>query len=574
MRSKTIAELGIYLVCGVLVVLLFASCSEQAEDNNPSAGLPTPARLKAAGSSQEFELAIRNALKNAVSRKYIPSNLSEQFDAQNTELSTLAVDGTRTTEFSGTNLIEQGVDEADLVKTDGNRLYIAKPNPLPISILSVNDVAVDALIAPPPENNVPPEVRVMQFETQPALAKELYTLKLPQGVTQIHGMYLGNDSVSNDRQLTIVAAAREETSKYYYWSPNTVVLNYKVESDSAAELLWSFKIDSYHNATRVLNGKLYLLASKSLWVGLPVVEELASTEEQKRLELIDSLTLENILPKTWVDGQAKQMVRLDDCLITSDPTENSLFSANLLSILVIPLDNPNGTNSTCTPETSHEVYVSSQSIFVTSGEYDRDSLRYFTHVHKFAMEEDRVVYASSGKVPGWAGWWGNNFRLNEHNGDLRIITSEFIRPTGQEHRLFVLRDSTSGTRGMDVIAQIPNKARPGKIGKPSETIRSVRFGGDYAYVVTFLVTDPFYAINLKDPTDPYVEGEFELPGFSQYLHIVDNDTVLGVGKDVELENGLVWEQGVRLSLFDVRDKSNPQMISESLIGKRGTQTPL
>jgi len=114
------------------------------------------------------------------------------------------------------------------------------------------------------------------------------------------------------------------------------------------------------------------------------------------------------------------------------------------------------------------------------------------------------------------------------------------------NRLYILDEE------LKVVSVLEN------LGKPGETIQSTRFVGDYAYLVTFEQTDPFYVINVSNPLEPYVEGELEIPGFSSYLQPYGNDFMLGIGFG-DTKGGT---QGIKISLYDIRDKTNPIVFDE------------
>ncbi|MCJ2562960.1 MAG: beta-propeller domain-containing protein, partial [Candidatus Thermoplasmatota archaeon] len=107
---------------------------------------------------------------------------------------------------------------------------------------------------------------------------------------------------------------------------------------------------------------------------------------------------------------------------------------------------------------------------------------------------------------------------------------------------------------------------------PGEKIYSSRFMGDRCYLVTFKKIDPFFVIDLSNPTNPHVLGKLKIPGYSDYLHPYDENHMIGLGKEtVEAEEGnFAWYQGVKLSLFDVTDVTNPVELSKYVIGDRGT----
>jgi uncharacterized secreted protein with C-terminal beta-propeller domain len=99
--------------------------------------------------------------------------------------------------------------------------------------------------------------------------------------------------------------------------------------------------------------------------------------------------------------------------------------------------------------------------------------------------------------------------------------------------------------------------------------------GDRAYVVTFEKIDPLFVINMTDPKAPNVLGWLKTPGFSDYLQPLDENHVLGIGKDaVAAEQGnFAWYQGLKLSVFDVTNLTYPVETSTYNIGDRGTTSP-
>jgi inhibitor of cysteine peptidase len=58
-------------------------------------------------------------------------------------------------------------------------------------------------------------------------------------------------------------------------------------------------------------------------------------------------------------------------------------------------------------------------------------------------------------------------------------------------------------------------------------------------------------IDLKNPQEPTVLGELKIPGFSTYLHPLNDTHVIGVGSTGN------WRWRSKISLFDVSDVTNP-----------------
>jgi uncharacterized secreted protein with C-terminal beta-propeller domain len=163
-----------------------------------------------------------------------------------------------------------------------------------------------------------------------------------------------------------------------------------------------------------------------------------------------------------------------------------------------------------------------------------------TGIVRIDIEGDLAAEAS-GEVPGTP---LNQFSMDEHDDHLRIATT-IPRTHGadSENDVYVL-DSDLETVGSVTGLGVDQR------------IYSVRFEGDEGYVVTFRRIDPFYTLDLSDPTDPTVEGELKLPGFSEYLHPLEDDLVLGVGQE---------DRRPKVTLFDVRDRSDPVELDSRIL---------
>lgn len=134
----------------------------------------------------------------------------------------------------------------------------------------------------------------------------------------------------------------------------------------------------------------------------------------------------------------------------------------------------------------------------------------------------------------------NQFAIDEHDGNVRIATT-----TGET--LFSgNQDSVSDVYVLD--GKLNMLGAVTDLGK-GERIYAVRFLGDSAYVVTFRQIDPFYVLDLSSPRRPKLQGELKIPGYSSYLHPLTDELILGVGKE---------GSQVKVSLFDVSRPTNPR----------------
>jgi uncharacterized secreted protein with C-terminal beta-propeller domain len=183
-----------------------------------------------------------------------------------------------------------------------------------------------------------------------------------------------------------------------------------------------------------------------------------------------------------------------------------------------------------------------------------------TIIHRIWIRNGQIRYRASGGVLGYV---LNRFSMDEYKGYFRVATT-----TGQ-----IWRSGGSGsnnhvfTLGLDlnVVGKIVNIA-------PGERIYSARFMGDRAYLVTFKKVDPFFVLDLEDPTTPEILGELKIPGYSNYLHPYDENHVIGIGKECVDMGDFAWYQGVKLSLFDASDVNNPRELSKYIVGDRGTES--
>ena len=164
-------------------------------------------------------------------------------------------------------------------------------------------------------------------------------------------------------------------------------------------------------------------------------------------------------------------------------------------------------------------------------------------IYKFNFDED-LSYKAIGSVYGTA---LNQFSLSEHKDILRIATTEGFSwgSTGTKNNLYTLKEADGLLKVEGLLSGL---------GKEGETIKSVRFMGNKAYLVTFKTTDPLYTIDLSNPKAPKKMGELQVDGYSAYLHPIGENQLLGIGQNSD-ENGR--RTGVKIELFDISDFEHP-----------------
>ncbi|MCK5061079.1 beta-propeller domain-containing protein [Candidatus Parcubacteria bacterium] len=188
-----------------------------------------------------------------------------------------------------------------------------------------------------------------------------------------------------------------------------------------------------------------------------------------------------------------------------------------------------------------------------------------TVIHKVAINKDKIEYQTNGQVTGHV---LNQFSMDEQGDYFRIATTKnrtWTRYMDGEEResysnLYVLDKDLNQVGAVERLAK-------------GERIYSVRFMQGRAYMVTFKQIDPLFVIDLSDPKNPKVLGELKIPGFSNYLHPYDDKHLIGIGKDTaESEWGGVRIKGIKISLFDVSDVSNPKEVDTYVMGEAGSDS--
>lgn len=216
------------------------------------------------------------------------------------------------------------------------------------------------------------------------------------------------------------------------------------------------------------------------------------------------------------------------------------------------------------------VYGSKQALYVAHGYYQQPGYPWFreleyvneaTTVHKFMLANDSpaTTYVGSGLVRGRP---LNQFSMSEHNDHLRIATTSGLLPGKTSNTLSVMKLEDGN---LNVVGLLDNLA-------VNEDIRSVRFRGNQGFMVTFKKTDPLFTFDLSDPTAPRVLGMLKIPGFSTYMHFLDDQHLLTIGYDASDQGDFAWFTGVMLQVFDVSDLTAPTLLHKEVIGTRGTSS--
>ncbi|MEE9178656.1 MAG: beta-propeller domain-containing protein [Acidimicrobiia bacterium] len=445
--------------------------------------------------------------------------------------------------FSNTNVQVIGVDEPDIVKTDGRRIVILSEGNLIIA-----DVTGDE-----------PEV----------------TGRLNVGNHSIQSMFLSGDRVLMfGSQWSTFRPLVESDAEFapVYQTPTIQIIEVDISDDP--EIVRTMTIDGRFLSGRMVGDSVRLVITSGPvgfeWAhpsGSGLRAERKAVEENR--EIIRNSEPDNWIPYyvvTDADGDVTNEGILFDCERASHPEEFS--GLNMLSVLTIDLgDGLDLVDSTGVLANGDTIYASPDSLYVATQNWqtwqwarsrieDDEPDGITTDIHKFDISNtETTTYIASGVIDGYL---LNQFAMDEYEGMLRVASTTSPSWWGSgfesESMVTVLRDIGG------VLVEIGQVDGLGK----TEQIYSVRFMGDVAYVVTFRQTDPLYTVDLSDPRHPTVAGELKILGYSAYLHPLGNGLLMGVGQDAT-DTGRV--RGTQVSIFDVSDISNPVRVHQHTLAK-------
>ena len=568
-----------------LLALLLAACGGGGGTSAPPAGSEPPPAALAASEPGALVEHVRGLLRARAQAGVSGNNLGSGTPVDDIVISSGAPSAPIV--FSNTTVQELGVDEADLLKTDGSTIYAldttarnASTGVLQLRLI-VQQLAADGTLVPqqtidlPADASTYPAARGLQFAAAANRLAVLTESNTPVGSPQP----CPPDVVCIQPGLLIYPPQALSSRTHVQ------LLDRGVNGVTLGSRL---SLDGRLVASRRVGNVLYLVTVYS--PRLPVDLLPITTPSAEREAQLAKLTAAEVLPALRIDDSAPQPLVVDtDCYVQP---RNSLLTLSITTITAIDLGSATGARaSRCFAGGTEAIYMSPSTLYLAttrSGFRVENNRRIYapqfsTDLHKFAFAGLSIDYRASGEVSGHLGWDPQrmSYRMGEHNGDLRVLS--FTGTTGwitaadagstiapSPATLTVLRERAAD-RSLQPVATLPNAQRPALLGKPGEQVYGVRLVGERGYLVTFRLTDPLYVLDLANAADPRIAGVLEVPGFSDYLFPLPDGLLFGVGKDADAQ-GL--QRGVKVALFDVRDASQPKLVTAQSFGDRGSATAL
>jgi uncharacterized secreted protein with C-terminal beta-propeller domain len=418
---------------------------------------------------------------------------------------------------TGTNVQEVGVDEPDIAKTNGQILVTVRDR-----TLLVYDVTGDE----------PEEIGRLSLGHDVWSAELLLVGDRVVVLASSTGYYGG--PIMTDLELRVAPG-------YPGYESRTTMLTVDVSDPASPHIVDKTTLEASLVSARQYGDVVRVVTTSSPSFDFVYPSRKLSEREAKERnqQIVRGSDPEDWLPK---DSKGEPIMT---CTDVSRPADASAMST--LSIITVDPADPDSRDSLGVAAEGQLVYSSSDRLYVATSDWGwgwewGGTGRGGTDVHTFALDGFETSYAASGDVPGLV---PDRWAFSEFEGDLRVAST---RADSSESMVTVLDE-----RGDKLV-------RVGSVGGmgEDEDIKAVRWFGDIAVVVTFRTMDPLYTLDLSDPTDPRMLGELKIPGFSEYLHPVGGDLLLGVGQGADRRG---FTRGSQVQTFDLTDLTGPDRVA-------------
>ena len=440
-------------------------------------------------------------------------------------------------DYSTTNVQEAGVDEPDIVKTDGKRIVA-------VAQARVHLVGLDA-------------------------GKMTLRKTLPD--TMVRNVFL-----SGDRVLVFSGQTAQSSEPGLRWAGQQAVLTmYDISDLSDPQLIAKLTIDGNVLDARLVGTQVRVvtISSPDVNAPAPVYAPDGGITEKSKEELraaVASTHVDDWIPTYALqDGAGGEVSkgRLVECANLAHP---ETFSG-LDTVAVSAFDMGSALQSRQTVGLiagGQQIYATDTSTYVSTTDWTRDGSAAKTSLHKFVTASSGAsTYQGSGEIPGTL---LNQYAMSEYDGVLRVASTVSERRGWTNPRQLTQGVVTTLQEQDGALRQL---GQVGGLGQQdNESIKAVRFIEDRGYVVTFRSTDPLYVLDLRNAAAPKVVGELKIPGYSGYLHPIGENLLLGVGQS-GLDSGIApspttrrSQVGVQFSLFDISDPAAPRRIDTQTYG--------
>jgi inhibitor of cysteine peptidase len=479
--------------------------------------------LPAFDSAKELTNYFKTIVKRQKARQHEESGLFRNSRTESSEDKAASGESTGAG-HSETNNQVQGVDEGDIVKTDGTYIYQVKNRELVIS-RAVPAGRMEVVSKIPFKENIDPR-HIFLHRDKVVVIGDSWTHHVEPKAAE--------DMIRRPVQGSAFA------------------MIYDVADKDKPEFVRKVEVEGHYMTSRKIGDTVYFIANlyPDYWMA------------DKHSDI-------DLRPRVMDSESGEEFTPIPLSRINYFPQS---MQPNYTMIAALNISDPKAKFNVQTYLGSgNGVYMSKKNLYLAvekAGHPDRWDVS-STEVYKFGVKDSHVTFKTSGNVTGRI---LNQFSMDEHEGYFRVATTDgevWNEDRPSSNALYILDENMKKT---GEVTNLPK----------GERIYSVRFMGDKAYIVTFKQVDPLFVIDTGDPERPKVLGELKIPGFSTYLHPVGENHLIGFGFDTKIMddgksfNGepRITRNGMKISLFDITDFNNPREADTEIIGGAGTHSPL
>ncbi len=439
-------------------------------------------------------------------------------------------------DYSSTTTQVEGIDEADVVKTDGKFIYIAAGGSVSIIKATEGKMTIADVIKMPTDPRTGQNINISELYIDEGRLVVLGTLW--RGDNMIMPAALDTPSLEVSADLSIAIYPPIWRGRNYSYCGV-----YAIDENGKSDLIKELELEGSMFSSRKSGDTVYITTNKYMYYYYP----------DYPMEILP-------MYRDTAAGDDYRSLGVDKIMYYPD----SLYPQYLILAALDIRDSEKETTIEAILGSGSTIYMNDSALYIAQDDYN--NMGSMTAVTKFSINGTKLGFAGGGKVPGTI---LNQFSMDEYQGNFRIATTGWNQTS--TNAVYIL------DQNLNRIGAVENLA-------PGERIYSVRFMGGKGYIVTFRQIDPLFVLNLSDPTAPKVTGELKVPGFSNYLYPIDENILLGVGQatlDIYSrdENGKeivigTRQTGIKFSLFDVSDQGKPKELQSFVLGGSGSYSEI
>lgn len=421
---------------------------------------------------EQKEIRLFDTAKSDTAKSMESGGMTEDIAVEESVMAAADTGGTEASgaSYSETNVRQEGVDEADVVKTDGRYLYVLKENGEKISIVDTKEK-----LKKTGEISAGKNRRIEEFYVVPEESRLVY----------IAAVYEERQSSEEETG----AAVYEEDTAYLGGGLQTLekveAVTCDIENPEKPKELGRLTQSGYYSSSRMAGGYLYLFSSYSV-----------------------GNDIDSHRPRTFIPMVNDSLIKEKD--ISLPPFKcASMYEV----VTAVSLDKPSqAADSRAIFTDGGNLYVSNENIYYYETKWNDSGDAEKTVIRKIGYKDGKLSSAVQGSMKGYI---NDSFSIDEYKGNLRIVAT-----VGETNSVYVLDEK------LKIIGSIKNLAK-------DERVYSARLLGDTGYFVTFRETDPLFSVDFSNPRKPRILGKLKIPGFSEYLHFYGKDKLLGIGMNVD-----------------------------------------